>query len=205
MAKGILVVLSGPSGAGKGTICKSFLEKNKNVRLSISCTTRSPRDGEVHGINYFFTEKEKFEQMVKDDEFLEHASVYGNSYGTPRLYVEEMLSKGNDVILEIDTQGALAVKEKFPNGVFIFLMPPTLEELKSRIVGRGSETEETLNERFGSATSEIKLAEKYNYAVINDTIDNAVQKIESIIIAEKCKIDRVKDYIDVLQEVKINE
>lgn len=205
MGKGVLVVLSGPSGAGKGTICKSFLERNEHVRLSISCTTRSPRAGEVDGVNYFFTEKEKFKKMIEEDAFLEYANVYGNFYGTPKAYVEEMLLSGNDVILEIDTQGALSVKEKFSNGVFIFLMPPSLAELKSRIIGRGSETEETLKKRFGSAAGEIKLAEKYHYAVVNDTIDNAVKKVESIIIAEKCKIGRIKDCIDLLKEVENNE
>lgn len=202
MGKGILIVLSGPSGTGKGTICKSFLDKNKSVKLSISCTTRTPREGEVDGVNYFFTEKEKFEDMISKDEFLEYANVYGNYYGTPKAYVEDMLNKGHDVILEIDTQGALNVKEKFSDGVYIFIMPPSLEELESRIVGRGSETEETLKKRLGAAASEIKLAEKYNYAVINDTIDEAVKKIESIIIAEKCKIDRAKNNIQVFKEVK---
>ncbi len=201
MGKGILVVLSGPSGTGKGTICKSFLDKNKDVKLSVSCTTRTPRDGEVHGVNYFFTEKEKFEDMIKKDEFLEYANVYGNYYGTPKAYVDDMLNKGYDVILEIDTQGALNVKEKFEDGVYIFIMPPSLKELENRIVGRGSETEETLKKRLGAATGEIKLAEKYNYAVINDTIDEAVKKIESIIIAEKCKIHRAKNNIQVFKEV----
>lgn len=201
MGKGILVVLSGPSGTGKGTICKSFLDKNKDVKLSVSCTTRTPRDGEVHGVNYFFTEKEKFEDMIKKDEFLEYANVYGNYYGTPKAYVDDMLNKGYDVILEIDTQGALNVKEKFEDGVYIFIMPPSLKELENRIVGRGSETEETLKKRLGAVTGEIKLAEKYNYAVINDTIDEAVKKIESIIIAEKCKIHRAKNNIQVFKEV----
>lgn len=202
MRKGILVVLSGPSGAGKGTICKSFLEKNKNVKVSISCTTRNPRKGEVHGINYFFTEKDDFLEMVERDEFLEHANVYGNYYGTPRSFVEKTLEEGYDIILEIDIQGALAVKEKFDDGVFIFIMPPSLNELKSRIIGRGSETEETLKRRFGSAAGEIKLFEEYNYAVINDDVESAVKKVESIITAEKCRIDRIRNNLDILEEVK---
>lgn len=202
MGKGILVVLSGPSGAGKGTICKSFLERNKNVKLSISCTTRSPREGEVDGVNYFFITKDKFEKMIEEDAFLEYANVYENFYGTPKSYVEKTLEEGHDVVLEIDTQGALAVREKFKDGVLVFLMPPSLDELESRIVGRGSETEESLKRRLGAAADEIKLAEKYNYVVTNDTIENAVKKVESIIIAEKCRIDRVKDNINVLQEVK---
>ncbi|MEG0371756.1 MAG: guanylate kinase, partial [Clostridium sp.] len=134
--------------------------------------------------------------------FLEYANVYGNYYGTPKSYVEQTLEMGIDVLLEIDTQGALAVKESFDDGVFIFLMPPSLDELKNRIIGRGSETEETLNKRFGAAAAEIKLAEKYHYAVINENINDAVELIESIIKAEKCKIQRIKDNILVLQEVK---
>lgn len=202
MGKGILVVISGPSGAGKGTICKAFLEKNKNVKVSISCTTRSPRVGEEHGVNYFFTKENDFLKMIEEDEFLEYANVYGNYYGTPKSFVDKTLEEGYDVILEIDTQGAFKVKEKFDDGVFIFVMPPSLNELKNRIVGRGSETEETLNKRFGSAADEIKLVEKYDYAVLNDSVEDAVRKIEGIIIAEKCKIDRIKNNLNVLQEVE---
>ncbi|WP_442878376.1 guanylate kinase [Clostridium sp.] len=202
MRKGILVVLSGPSGTGKGTICKELLSKNKTLKISISCTTRSPREGEVDGVNYFFTSEDKFKSMVSENKFLEHANVYGNFYGTPREYVEKTLEMGYDVLLEIDTQGALNVKDTFKDGVFIFVLPPSLAELKSRIVGRGTETEETLNKRFGAAASEIKLATKYHYGVINDTVDNAVSVIEGIIRAEKCKIDRIIDDLDVFQEVK---
>lgn len=202
MSKGILIVLSGPSGVGKGTVCRAFMKNNNDVKLSISCTTRSPREGEVDGVNYFFTEKQKFLTMIDENEFLEYANVYGNYYGTPRSFVEKTLNEGQDVILEIDTQGALKVKEQFKDGIFIFLMPPSLEELKNRIIGRGSETDETLSTRFGSAASEIKLAEMYNYAVLNDSIENAVEKIECIIVAEKCKINRAKDDIDVFQEVR---
>jgi len=189
--QGLLIVISGPSGAGKGTICKALLQKNKDLKISVSCTTRSPREGEKEGINYYFISKEKFEDMIEKNEFLEYATVYGNYYGTPRKYVEEELKKGNDVILEIDIQGALMVKEKYPEGVFIFILPPSMEELKNRIIKRGSETEDSLNTRFTAAFEEIKYMSKYDYAVVNDYVDEAVKKIECIIVAEKCKCNRM--------------
>lgn len=189
--QGLLIVISGPSGAGKGTICKALLQKKKELKLSVSCTTRSPREGEKEGVNYYFISKDKFEEMIAKNEFLEYATVYGNYYGTPRSYVEEELKKGNDVILEIDIQGALMVKEKYPEGVFIFILPPSMEELKNRIIKRGSETEDSLNTRFTAAFEEIKYMSKYDYAVVNDFVDEAVKKIECIIIAEKCKCNRM--------------
>jgi guanylate kinase len=189
--KGNLIVISGPSGAGKGTLCKVLLERNKDIKLSVSCTTRNPRVGEKHGVNYFFTSKDEFKEMIANDEFLEHAEVYDNFYGTPRSCVEKLLDEGNDIILEIDIQGALKVKEKFPEGVFIFIMPPSMEELKNRIKKRGSETEESLVKRFSSAFQEINYVSKYNYVVINDVIEKAVEKLEGIIIAEKCRVDRI--------------
>lgn len=189
--QGLLIVISGPSGAGKGTICKALLQKKKELKLSVSCTTRSPREGEKEGVNYYFISKDKFEEMIAKNEFLEYATVYGNYYGTPRSYVEEELKKGNDVILEIDIQGALMVKEKYPEGVFIFILPPSMEELKNRIIKRGSETEDSLNTRFTAAFEEIKYMSKYDYAVVNDYVDEAVKKIECIIIAEKCKCNRM--------------
>lgn len=193
--KGLLIVISGPSGAGKGTLCKAWLEKNKNLNLSVSMTTRSPRLGEVDGVNYYFTSVQSFEEMIKNDGFMEYASVYDNYYGTPKKYVEDLLKQGKDVILEIDIQGALKVKEACKEGVFIFIMPPSMEELKNRIKKRGSETEESLLKRFKSAFKEINYVSKYNYVVVNDTIENAVQKLESIIVAEKCRVDRYKENI----------
>lgn len=203
--RGLLIVISGPSGAGKGTLCKALLKKNPDLKLSVSMTTRSPRQGEVDGVNYFFVEKQKFEEMVESGGFLEYAKVYDNYYGTPRSYVEEMLSKGNDVILEIDIQGALKVKEIFKEGVFIFIMPPSMEELKNRIKKRGSETEESLLKRFKSAFVEINYVSKYNYMVVNDTIENAVVKLESIIVAEKCRVDRLKEQLLVTKEGFLHE
>lgn len=193
--KGVLIVISGPSGAGKGTICKALLEKHPEIKLSVSATTRSPRVGEVDGVNYHFLNKETFLKRIDENDFLEYAEVYGNYYGTPKSNVEEILNSGKDVILEIDIQGALKVKEHSEDGVFIFILPPSMEELKQRIIKRGSETPESLMTRFKSAYQEINYVSKYNYAVVNDTVDAAVNKIESILTAEKCRVDRLKETI----------
>ena len=192
--RGLLIVISGPSGAGKGTICKELLRKNKFF-LSISATTRTPRKGEVNGVNYHFISKEDFCSRINQEDFLEYAEVYGNYYGTPKKEVLNMLEEGKDVVLEIDIQGALKVKENFSEGIFIFILPPSMEELKNRIINRGSETPESLMTRFKSAYKEINYVSKYNYAVVNDKIEEAVYKIESIIMAEKCRVDRIKESI----------
>ncbi len=191
--RGILIVISGPSGAGKGTICKALLEKHDNIFISVSATTRAPREGEVEGVNYYFLTKEAFEEKVNNNGFLEYANVHGNFYGTPKVNVEKMLDEGKDVILEIDIQGALQVKENFKEGVFIFILPPSMEELKERIIKRGSETEESLMTRFKNAYKEINYVSKYNYAVVNDKLEVAVSKVEAIIAAEKCRVDRIKE------------
>lgn len=203
LGKGLLIVISGPSGAGKGTLCKVLLERNKELKLSVSCTTRSPRAAEREGSNYFFITKDKFDEMMEKDEFLEYAEVYGNYYGTPMSYVNKTLEEGNDVILEIDIQGALKVKNKYPDGVFIFIMPPTMDELKNRIKKRGSETEESLLRRFKAAFEELNYISSYNYVVVNDVIDTAVNKLESIISAERCRVDRVKT--KVLEKINYQE
>lgn len=203
--RGVLIVISGPSGAGKGTICKELLDKHNNIYISVSATTRSPRAGEVDGINYYFLTKESFEEKVSQNGFLEYANVHGNFYGTPKVNVEKMLEEGKDVILEIDIQGALQVKENFSEGVFIFILPPSMEELKQRIIKRGSETEESLMTRFKNAYKEINYVSKYNYAVVNDTVEDAVNKVRSIILAESCRVDRMKDTILASKEEFIHE
>lgn len=190
--KGLLVVVSGPSGAGKGTICKNLLGINSDIVASISATTRKPREGELNGKNYFFISRDKFEQMIGNDEFIEYAAVYDNYYGTPRRFVEENLEKGNDVLLEIDIQGALQVKDRYREGVFVFILPPSMEELKNRITKRGTESEKEILKRFEAAYKEINFVSRYNYFVINDRVDEATEKLRSIIIAEKCRVDRFK-------------
>lgn len=192
---GLLLVISGPSGAGKGTICKNLIDTNPQIKVSVSATTRKPRAGEIDGVNYFFLPKDQFEAMIARDEFLEYAKVYDNYYGTPRNYVLENLQKGNDVLLEIDIEGALQIKEKFPEGIFVFILPPSLEELKNRIVGRGTESKEDIEKRFGAAMEEIRKFIKYDYAVINDDLTRAKEDIESIIRSERCKVKRVYDEI----------
>ena len=193
--RGLLLVVSGPSGAGKGTICKALLNKNDQIKLSVSATTRKPRNGEVHGVNYFFIEKEEFTKMIENGEFLEHAQIYDNFYGTPKAAIIECLEKGQDVILEIEMQGARQIKEVYPEGVFIFVLPPSLEELKSRIVGRGTETQEEIEKRFSCAFEEINQIVNYDYFIVNEDIEKSVNDVEAIISAEKNKVTRYKNNI----------
>ncbi|QKS71489.1 guanylate kinase [Paenalkalicoccus suaedae] len=189
--KGLLIVLSGPSGVGKGTVCSALREQDTHIRYSVSATTRHPRAGEVDGVNYFFKSKEEFERLIQDGEMIEYAQYVGNYYGTPRAYVEEMIEKGHDVILEIEVQGAIQVKETFPEGVFIFLMPPSLKELRNRLAGRGTESVDLIDSRMTVAREEIELMDKYDYVVENDEVHLAVDRIKSIVTAENCKKDRL--------------
>ena len=193
--KGLLLVVSGPSGAGKGTICKEFLNNNKDVKLSVSATTRSPREGEVDGVNYFFVSKDKFKEMIDNNELLEHAQIYDNFYVTPKAAILENLENGHDVVLEIEMQGARQIKEVYPEGVFIFILPPSLSELKNRIVGRGTETEEQIHKRFSCAFDEICQIEDYDYFIVNKDVETSAYELESIISAEKNKVVKYKDSI----------
>lgn len=193
--KGLLLVVSGPSGAGKGTICKEFLNNNKDVKLSVSATTRKPREGEVDGVNYFFVTKDKFKEMIANNELLEYAQIYDNFYGTPKAAILENLENGYDVVLEIEMQGAKQIKEVYPEGVFIFILPPSLNELKNRIVGRGTETQEQINKRFSCAIDEICQIENYDYFIVNNDVKTSAKELEYIISAEKNKVYRYKDNI----------
>lgn len=183
--QGVLLVLSGPSGAGKGTICEQLRNKRKKLAYSVSATTRAPRKGEVDGRDYFFVTIEKFKEMIANNELLEYAEIYGNYYGTPRSYVMSILDEGRDVVLEIDPQGALQVKESFPDAVFVFVVPPSLDELSKRIYKRGTDSEEVIKRRLSAATSELAYASKYDYIVVNDEVEKATNKVSNIIDAER--------------------
>ena len=193
MKRGLLIVVSGASGTGKGTVCKKILSDLPEVAYSISATTRAPRPGEVDGKEYYFLSVAEFKSWIADGKFLEHAEVYGNFYGTPLNKIEERLNRGEDILLEIDVQGALNVKRKCPEGVYIFLLPPSLEELKRRIEGRGTETPESLNRRMKNALAEINVGLEYDYVVVNDSIENAAEKIKAILTAERLKVSRNED------------
>jgi guanylate kinase len=190
--RGLLIVLSGPSGVGKGTVRKAlFSQPDVQLQYSISVTTRKPREGEVDGVDYFFKTREEFEEMIKQNQLLEWAEYVGNYYGTPIDYVEKTLNEGKDVFLEIEVQGALKVKEVFPEGLFIFLMPPSLSELKNRIVTRGTESDELIANRLKVAKEEIEMMDAYDYVVENDKVELAVERIKAIVMAEHCRRERV--------------
>lgn len=193
MAKrGLLIVLSGPSGVGKGTVRQAIFEQDDIAFVySISATTRQKRDGERDGIDYFFKTREQFEEMIAQNRLLEYAEYVGNYYGTPLDYVEDMLSRGKDVFLEIEVKGALQVKEKMPEGIFIFLTPPDLQELERRLVGRGTDDAHVIKQRIQKASEELALMQHYDYAVVNDNVEMAVQKIKHIIQSEHLKVNRV--------------
>ena len=200
--RGLLIVLSGPSGVGKGTVRAAIFSKGEQKFVySISATTRKPRTGETDGVDYFFKTREEFEQMIQNKQLLEYAEYVGNYYGTPLEYVENTLEKGKDVFLEIDVQGAIQVRELMPDGVFIFLTPPDLNELESRIVNRGTDSDEVIAKRMKTAREELELMKYYDYSVVNDTVDNAVQKIEAIIQTEHLRIIRNLDTIEELEEI----
>lgn len=178
---GKLYVISGSSGVGKGTLIKEFLSRHPEFKLSVSCTTRAPRDGEVHGVNYFYLTQDEFKACIENNEFLEWAEFSGNMYGTQKAYVQEKLAIGRNLILEIDTQGALNVKKIMPEATLIFILPPSFEELEARLRGRHTETEEAIQKRLNFTKLEIENSKYFDYQVVNDDIENAVKKLEEIL------------------------
>lgn len=189
--RGLIIVLSGFSGAGKGTIMKHLLEAHPNdYNLSISATTRNPRPGEENGREYFFKSREEFDNMIENNELLEYATFNGNSYGTPKSYVEKLVEEHKDVILEIEIQGALQVKEMYPDALLLFTMPPSAEELKNRLVGRGTESPEVIAQRLAISCKESQYMDKYDYLIINDSLEAAVDQVHNIIQAEHFRVSR---------------
>lgn len=198
--KGCLIVVSGASGTGKGTVCTELLKKRSSLRYSISATTRNPRNGEKNGVQYFFHTRESFEKLIADEGLLEWADVYGNYYGTPKAPVEKFLSEGQDILLEIDTQGALNVMEKMPEGIYVFLLPPSMEELERRLRSRGTDSEEVILRRLDSARGEVSLAKKYRYVVVNDVVQDAVDTIDAILTAEHASVANNQELLEKIAE-----
>lgn len=199
--KGLIIVLSGFSGAGKGTIMKHLLKKYPNkYHLSISATTRNKRPGEQEGREYFFKTQKEFQEMIDNDELLEYASFNDKSYGTPKSYVQKLIDEGKDVILEIEVQGALQVKEQFPESLLLFVTPPNATTLKERLVGRGTEEPDVIAKRLAISSKESHLMDKYDYLIINDILEDSVDKVHNIIQSEHSKTTRNKDSIQKMQE-----
>lgn len=198
--KGILIVVSGFSGAGKGTLMKKLMQNYDNYALSISMTTRGPREGERDGVEYFFTDKEQFEKRIAEQGFIEYACYCGNYYGTPREYVEQQLDSGRDVILEIEIQGALKVKERFPESLLLFVTPPSAKELQRRLVGRGTETDEVIRQRLARASEESEGIEAYDYIVVNDNLERCVEEINQLVDAARRAPVRRQDFIKEIRE-----
>ena len=200
MNKGILVVISGFSGAGKGTVVKKLLEKSDDYCLSVSMTTRAPRPGEVDGKDYFFVTREKFEETIAENGLIEHAQFVGNYYGTPRAYVEQKLNEGKNVILEIEIQGAMNIKKIYPESVLLFITPPSAEELERRLKGRGTETEEVIAGRLSRASEESAGINEYDFIVVNDDLDKCVDDVIETINTAKREPARVSGFIDELRK-----
>lgn len=203
--KGSLIVLSGPSGSGKDSICERLKEYNDNFWVSISCTTRKPRNGEEEGIDYFFKTKDEFKRLIKENKLLEYAEYNGEYYGTPKGKIHDYLNRGIDVILVIEVQGALRIKKLINEAIFIFVMPPTMKDLILRLKKRGTESDEKILKRFKKAYQEINLITKYNYVVVNDELDNATKKVNSIIEAQKCMVERIEEVFLNNPEEEIHE
>lgn len=203
--KGNLVVISGPSGTGKSCIIKEIMDNNENIWYSVSATSRYKRNGEVEGKNYYYISREDFENKIKEDYFLEYTEYNGNYYGTPKEYISDKLNNGKDVILELEINGALKIKELIKDAIFIFIMPPSLEELIDRLEKRGTETREKILGRFKSAYKEINEVTKYNYVVVNDDMKEAIEKVSSIFRAERCRVDRIEEIYLSNEEEMIHE
>lgn len=203
--EGVLLVVSGPSGAGKGTICNALRKLHPEIRYSISVTTRAPRNQEIDGVNYFFTSVEKFRTMIEADAFLEYAQVYDNYYGTPRKQVLDLVKDGQTVLLEIDIQGAMQVKKQYPQGIFIYVVPPSLQILSHRLYARDTDTQEVIEKRLSKVTNELALAHQYDYIVVNDELNEAVDKVRAIMLAERCKLARNKEQINTIFAKYISE
>ena len=199
--QGQLIVVSAPSGAGKDTIVKELVKRNKNFWISVSATSRKPRKGEKEGVDYYYMSKEEFEKNIEEGFFLEYTKYADNYYGTPKKYIKDHLDQGKDVILIIEIEGAANVKEMLPESLLIFIMPPSIKELVRRLKKRGTEDNDKLLKRFHKTYKEINEVTKYNYVVVNDKIEDAVDKIEAIIKAEKCRVDRIEEvYLDTKEE-----
>lgn len=198
---GQVIVISAPSGSGKGSVISGLLEKDKNLWLSVSTTSRKPRENDIPGVTYNFVTKEEFEKLIQEDYFLEYTNYVGNYYGTPKNKILEKINEGIDVILEIEIEGATNIKKLIPEAIFIFIMPPSLKTLVKRLKKRGTDSNDKIIERFHTAYKEINEVTKYNYVVINDDLKDAITKVEAIIQAEKCRVDRIEEvYLDTKEE-----
>ncbi len=200
MNKGVLVVISGFSGSGKGTMMKELVSNYEGYALSISATTRKPREGEEDGREYFFKTEEEFKKMINEDAFLEHACYVGNYYGTPKAYVEKMLNEGKNVLLEIEIQGALNIKKQMPDAALIFILPPSAEELKRRLIGRGTESMDVIEARLNRAKEEAEGIENYDYVIVNDKLDESVAALDNLITGLKCGTFRNIDFINKIRD-----